>query len=200
MRALVFAFRNPDPTAFPMTTLPATGGERDGQSVLLLDDAKAAPMLARLRGTPPVSTKVPKIAPSTVQVKVENGSGVGGAAGRTRSALVEAGFKSPTPAADADRSDYGVTEVRYAPGAENKGALVLAYLGGAGKLVALGAAPAGDDVVLVLGQDFQQVTPPSTTPTTKPPAATRPKPNGGGTTPTTGPRVHAGGPVPVAGC
>ena len=48
--ALVLAFRNTDPTAFPMYTLPATNAFRDGQSVLLLDSRQAAPMLARLRG------------------------------------------------------------------------------------------------------------------------------------------------------
>ena len=34
---------------------------------------------------------------------------------------------------------------------------MLAYLGGAGKLVALDSAPSGADVVVVLGHDFQQV-------------------------------------------
>jgi polyisoprenyl-teichoic acid--peptidoglycan teichoic acid transferase len=206
VRALVFAFRNPDPNAFPMTTLPATGGYRDGQSVLLLDAAKAAPMLARLRGTPaPSSAEIPKIAPSSVAVAVQNGSGVGGAAGRADTALVGAGFRSAAAATDADRSDYTVTEVRYAPGAEKKAQLVLAYLGGAGRIVALDSAPSsGADVVLVLGQDFQQVTVPAAATTTSTPPTTPPtkkqKPATGGTTPTTGPRVHAGGPVPVAGC
>jgi LCP family protein required for cell wall assembly len=204
VRALVFAFRNPDPTAFPMTTLPATGAYRDGQSVLLLDAAKAAPMLARLRGDAAPTAAIPKIAPSSVAVVVENGSGVGGAAGRTDTALVGAGFRVAAPATDADRSDYTVTEVRYAPGAATKARLVLAYLGGAGRIVALGAAPSsGADVVLVLGRDFQQITVPAAVTTTTPPTTPpkkKHKSTGGGTTPTTGPRVHAGGPVPVAGC
>jgi LCP family protein required for cell wall assembly len=204
MRALVFAFRNPDPAAFPMTTLPATNAFRDGQSVLLLDAAKAAPMLARLRGAAaPSAVKVPKIAPSSVKLQVQNGSGVGGAAGKAENALVTAGFQTVAPAADADRSDYTVTEVRYAPGAETKAQLVLAYLGGAGRTVALDSAPSGGaDVVVVLGQDFQQVTVPTTATTAPPttPHTTQHKPANAGTTPTTGPRVHAGGPVPVAGC
>ena len=55
------AFRGTDPNAFPMYTLPATNAFRDGQSVLLLDDAQAAPTLARLRGAPEEApTAVPK--------------------------------------------------------------------------------------------------------------------------------------------
>ena len=52
LSALVRAFRNTDPNAFPMYTLPATNAFRDSQSVLLLDDGKAAPMFARLRERP----------------------------------------------------------------------------------------------------------------------------------------------------
>jgi LCP family protein required for cell wall assembly len=196
LRALVYAFRNPDPTAFPMSTLPATNASRDGQSVLLLDSPHAAPMLARLRGESTNTGPIPKIPPSSVTVKVENGSGVGGAAGRAQSALVSAGFKSDAAASDADRSDYVVSEVRYAPGAEDKARLTLAYLGGAGRTVALSSAPSGADVVLVLGQDFTHVVVPTTT--TKPPAS-HSKP-GAHPTPTTGPPTNSGGPVPVAGC
>ena len=196
LRALVFAFRNPDPTAFPMSTLPAAGGFRDGQSVLLLDSAAAAPMLAHLRGESTKLGAVPKISPATVTLQVENGSGVGGAAGRAQSALVAAGFHANGAASDADRSDYVVTEVRYAPGAETKARLTLAYLGGAGRLVALSSAPSGADVVVVLGQDFHQVVVPTSTtvpPTTHPKPAAHP-------TPTTGPPTNSGGAVPVAGC
>jgi hypothetical protein len=204
MRALVFAFRNPDPTAFPMTTLPAAPAYRDNQSVLLLDSAQAAPMLARLRGQAPVTTSIPKIAPSTVTLKVENGSGAGGAASRAQSALAAAGFQAPGAATDADRSDYTVTEVRYGPGGQKKAELVLAFLGGAGKLVGEGSAPkSGTDVVVVLGQDFQQVSVPATT-TTPPPPTTKHQPNRAKTKaappPTTSPPLHTGGPVPVAGC
>jgi LCP family protein required for cell wall assembly len=193
LRALVFAFRNPDPTAFPMSTLPATGGFRDNQSVLLLDSAAAAPMLARLRGEAIDNGPVPNIPPSSVTVTVENGSGVGGAAGHARDALAAAGFKPAGPASDADRSDYVQTEVRYGPGAKDKARLTLAYLGGAGRMVALSSAPTGADVVVVLGQDFQQVVVPTTTTAPKKKKAAHP-------TPTTGPKTNSGGPVPVASC
>ena len=87
------------------------------------------------------------------------------------------------------------TEVRYGPAGLAKARLVLAYLGGAGKLVALGAAPSGADVLVVLGGDFQQVSAPTTS-TTGAPAAHK----AGVTTTTSGPAASPGGTVPGAGC
>jgi hypothetical protein len=178
-----------------MYTLPATNGFRDSQSVLLLDDAKAAPTFARLRNAQKKAAPPPNISPSTVRVNVQNGSSVAGAAGKARSDLGADGFALGAPATNADRSDYSVTEVRYGPGAKTKAELVLAYLGGAGKLVSLASAPSGADVVLVLGRDFNQVTAPSTS--TSGPPATK---GTSGTTTTTGPAANPGGAVPPAGC
>jgi len=171
--------------------------------VLLLEATQAAPTLARLRGTPPVKpTPVPKISPTTVRLTVENGSGQTGAAAKALSRLRTDRFQIGAPAADADRSNYAVTEVRYAPGAETKARLVLAFLGGAGKLVPLQSAPGGLDVVVVLGADFRQVTIPSaTTPTTAATKATAaPHPASVGVTTTTGPEANPGGVMPLAGC
>jgi LCP family protein required for cell wall assembly len=191
---LVRAFRNTDPTAFPMLTLPASNAFRDSQSVLILDDAKAAPMLARLRGVKPHKINVPNIPPSSVTITVENGSGYAGTAGRALDAFVSDGFVRGPAAADADRFDYDVTEVRYGPGAQTKAELALAYLGGAGKLVPLAAAPTGADVLVVIGGDFSQVTAPTTSTTGASGA------HAGGTTTTTGPQANPGGAVPQAAC
>jgi polyisoprenyl-teichoic acid--peptidoglycan teichoic acid transferase len=204
MKALVRAFRNTDPNAFPMYTLPATNGFRDSQSVLLLDDAKAAPILARLRPTAPdIAKPPPGISPSSVSVVVQNGSGRTGAAKRVLGALTAAGFKRGGPATDADRSDYLVTEVRYASSAEGKARVVLAHLGGAGKLVPVNSTPGGVDVIVVLGQDFHaagSATAAAATTTTPPAAPTTHRPAGAGTTTTTGPPANPGGVMPVAGC
>ena len=195
---LVRALRNTDPTAFPMFTLPATNASRDSQSVLILDDAQAAPTLARLRNAQKKTGPVPKISPSTVRVTVENGSAVAGAAGKARTDFGADGFALAGPAANADRSDYAVTEVRYGPAAKTKAQLVLAYLGGAGKLVSLDTSPRAADVIVVLGQDFHQVTAPATS------TSGAPAPHGAagttGTTTTTGPPANPGGAVPEAGC
>jgi LCP family protein required for cell wall assembly len=198
LTALARAFRNTDPKAFPMYTLPATNGFRDSQSVLLLDEAKAAPTFARLRNAQKKVAPPPDIKPSTVRVNVQNGSGVTGAAGKARTDLGADGFALGAAASDADRLDYSVTEVRYGPGAKTKAELVLAYLGGAGKLVSLSTAPRGGDVVLVLGRDFNQVTAPVTSTTGAP--TSQGTPGTSGTTTTTGPPANPGGAVPAAGC
>jgi len=199
LRKLVRAFKSTDPNAFPMLTLPATNGYEDGQSVLLLDDAAAAPALARLRGEAGPKA-LPKIAPASVHVAVENGSGVAGAAGGALGQLGADGFAVAAPATDADRSDYEVTEVRYAPGREKKARLVLAYLGGAGKVVPDSSAADGVDVVVVLGHDFSHVSRPVVLQADHAaPIAVR-RPAAGGITSTTGPPANPGGPMPEAGC
>jgi polyisoprenyl-teichoic acid--peptidoglycan teichoic acid transferase len=208
LRSLVLAFRDTNPVDFPMYTLPATSSFRDNQSVLLLDPAQAAPTLARLRGATPKTQPVPNIAPSTVRLTVQNGSGVSGAAGAAIQQLGADGFKVIGGAADADRSDYSVTEIRYGSGSETKAKLVQAYLGGAGKIVPVASTPSGTDIVVVLGRDFHQVAAPTTapaaSPTTKAPSssplpAIHP-PSAGAPTTTTGPPPNPGGTVPLAGC
>ena len=140
---LANAFRGSN-GALQTVTLPTNRQFINGQDALVLDDAKAAPMLARLRGE--LDNAVPRCAEGR---DAEVGEGCGAerqrscARGRRRAHVPfrVSGSRPCTPATNADRSDYAVTEVRYAPGAENKGRLVLAQLGGAGKLVALDAAP-----------------------------------------------------------
>jgi LCP family protein required for cell wall assembly len=198
LRALVRAFRSSDRGAYPMWTLPATGAYRDGQSVLLLDTQQAAPMLARLRSNGP-SSAVPDIPASSVRLTVKNGSGVAGEASTVLAELHTLGFQIAAAASDADRSDYAITEVRYAPGEEKKGQLVLAYLDGAGRLVEQHSAT-GADVVVVLGRDFSRVnTPVSLQAAHVQPIAAR-RPAAGGVTTTTGPPANPGGAMPVAGC
>ncbi len=160
-------------------TIPTTPDHVDGQDVLVLDQAKAAPLFARLRATGRAPEKdTPKapngVAPAQVRVTVQNGSGRTGAGGTARAALQEAGFVGVGEATNADRSDYDETEVRYAPDAKTKAELVRSYLGGAGRLVALDDAPAGADVVLVIGQDFDAITSPATTPASTAPAPAAP--------------------------
>jgi LCP family protein required for cell wall assembly len=164
LRALAYAFSG---NAGPLTTvtLPTTPQVIDGQDALVLDSTKAAPMFARLRGEDDGhhQSAPANVAPSSVRVAVENGGGVNGQGHTALAALQARGFHVVSPATDADRSDYVVSEVRYAPSADNKARLVLAQLGGAGKLVALSARPNnGADVVLVIGRDFGGISAPTT--------------------------------------
>jgi LCP family protein required for cell wall assembly len=163
LRALANAFRGGTGT-LQTVTLPTNRQFINGQDALVLDDAKAAPMLARLRGEldNAVAAAPKGVTPKSVTVAVQNGSGRAHAGGDALTALHGLGFPTVTPATNADRSDYAVSEVRYAPGAENKGRLVLAQLGGAGKLVPLDAAPGNADVLLVVGRDFTSIAAPTT--------------------------------------
>ncbi|MDQ1521767.1 MAG: hypothetical protein QOI55_2840 [Actinomycetota bacterium] len=165
VKGLAATLRETDPAVVQMITLP-NQPSGDG-ATLVVDQAKAAPVLQELRSfakkpsADTTPTTLPKnVSPSDATVKVLNGSGVKGAAAQTLTALGAAGFKTLSPAADADRRDYQATEVRYAPGAKGEAQLVAAYLG-TGKLVA-GNNVVGSNVTIVLGRDFKQVTTPTT--------------------------------------
>jgi LCP family protein required for cell wall assembly len=197
LRGLAVALRESDPAAMEMLTIPTTPDKINGQSVLLVDSAKATPTLEKLRnfGPKPKPLPVPKdVLPAQVKVKVLNGTDRTGEARKTLDELANAGFVRLDPAANADSSDYRRTEVRYAKGGRAKAQLVAAYLG-VGKLVS-GKGVKGADVTVVLGDDFEQVSTPTTVPpttaTTKPPVTTGPVANPGQT-----PGVA---PQPVVGC
>jgi polyisoprenyl-teichoic acid--peptidoglycan teichoic acid transferase len=199
-RALAYAFHGRGGNIESLT-LPTRPQNVEGQAALVLDDAKAAPLLTRLRSE---SKKKAAPAPPTgvavqdVQVTVQNGSGRTGAASTALDALRRAGFAVQPPATNADRNDYDVTEVQYVAGesgAKDKARLVLAYLAGAGKAVAVDSIATGADIAVVVGRDFTEVTPP----------APRTRPSGA---PPAGPTSHAapsaptgtGSRLPVVGC
>jgi LCP family protein required for cell wall assembly len=194
-RALAYAFHG-DSANVETVTLPTRPQTIEGQAARVLDTEKAAPLLARLRGAASKRAPAPPagVAPSDVRVTVQNGSGRNGAGSTTVDALRQRGFAVLGPATNADRSEYAVTEVQYSRGAQNKARLVLAYLGGAGKLVPLDAAAGGADVVLVVGRDFSSVTAPSAPRPSTATAGTRPVSSG-----TARPAATATAPAPV-GC
>jgi LCP family protein required for cell wall assembly len=197
LRALAYAFHRPG--GVETVTLPVNRQFFDGQDALALDDAKAAPILARLRGignpSSGGSVSVKPVDPHTIHVAVENGTAQNGLGARADDSLSALGYSVVGTAANADRNDYTLTEVRYVSGAETKARFLLSELGGAGKVVALGkgSAPAGADVLLVLGRDYRGLSHASTTTT----PATAPKTN------TTGGKAPAGTAttaLPAAGC
>jgi LCP family protein required for cell wall assembly len=196
LKGLAVTLRETDPAVLEMLTVPSTRHFFDGQDALALDPAKAGPIFKRLRSFGPEKKQLPLpkgVAPPQVKVKVLNGSGVSGQAASTLDALAAAGFVRVDPPGNADSSNYDATEVRYAGGARKKAQLVAAYLG-VGKLRK--AKMRGADVTVVLGDDFQRVT----TPTTAAPTTVPPKP-----TSTTGPPANPGqtpgvAPQPVVGC
>ncbi len=195
LRALAYAFHRPG--GVEAQTLPVNRQFINGQDALVLDSAKAADLLARLRGIgnpANAQSAAESVDPHTVHVSVENGSGRTGLGAAADDALGGLGFSVVGTATNADRSDYTVTEVRYAPGSAAKARFLLSELGGAGKVVALnGGAPAGTDIVLVLGRDYKGLTRPapktaSTSPTARPTSATA------------APRASTATSLPAAGC
>jgi LCP family protein required for cell wall assembly len=200
------AFRSVDPGAVQMVTMPTTRQTIAGQDAQVVQQAEAQPILDRLKSFVRTSkpAPLPKIPRADILVRVLNGSGVKGAAGRAETALLTAGFANGGVAADADRSDYGLTEVRYPPGGVDKARVVAAYLGGVGALVPLTSTQtnAGGDVVVVLGRDFVGVAAPGSHPVpatnTTSLASTSTPPNPGTTPGVTAPATKPG--RPAVGC
>jgi LCP family protein required for cell wall assembly len=197
LRALAYAFHRAD--GVETQTLPVNRQFINGQDALVLDSAKAAPLLARLRGfgnSSGAQTSAAAVDPRRVHVAVENGSGRTGLGARASDALGGLGFSVVGPATNADRSDYAVTEVRYRAGSVASAQFLLSELGGAGKVVALrAAAPAGADVVLVLGRDYNGLT--------RPPAKTATSTQSSGTRPSSGsaaPGPTSASTLPAVGC
>jgi LCP family protein required for cell wall assembly len=191
--ALAKTFRNVDPNVVEMVTVPTKREFINGQDAQALVESEAEPIFQRLRSFDGTRTVPTDVNAADVRVAVLNGSGVSGQAGVVYTALQNADFAVVGQAGNADRSDYDVTEVRYAKGAEDKARYALAYLNGAGKLVQLDKSTPGTDVTIVLGRDFEQASPPTTSAST-----------GTAATPTSvaGPAANPGGdaPLPASGC
>lgn len=161
---LVNAFRNVDPstsTGLETATLPTNpktityqGAQLD---ILTPKQPDAEALLQRLRtfGAAPAPPK--GVLPSLVHLRILNGSGVNGAAGRALDTL--GGQYGFVPAGTGNAARASTTQVRYAPGAQAKAQVVASYLGGVGRLVP-DPTIAGADVVVVIGADFQSVQPP----------------------------------------
>jgi LCP family protein required for cell wall assembly len=166
---IIDAFRtiNPEDTsALDFETLPWRGGpNQGGQQVLYANADVAAPILERLRtfnDEPPP----PKVAPGAVRLRIVNTTARNGLAQAAMDRFTQLGFVG-VGTNDASTARADVSEVRYAPGAIDKGKLVLRFFDPAARLVP--ADLVGADVEIVLGSQFTDIvipadraTPPST--------------------------------------
>ncbi|HEX6310944.1 MAG TPA: LCP family protein [Acidimicrobiia bacterium] len=159
---LIQAFRRVDPNDPQSIELVAFPWEEAGNGADLVPNMEAAaPYLARLRTLEPPSTSVPADgpAPSSIRVRVFNGSGVSGAAAQTLAALGDHGFQGAGTGNNPENVDE--TEIRYRPGSEDKAEVVRSLLAGdVGRLVQDDAIVEAD-VQLVIGADFDGVSPPA---------------------------------------
>jgi LCP family protein required for cell wall assembly len=172
LKGLINAFRDLDPASIEMMTLPVEAATRGGAAVLVPKQPDADSVLRQLQSFGIPKTLPEIAAPASTIVRVLNGSGVGGRAREVLDALTAYGFVPAGPAADADRDDYPLTQIRYAPGAVTKGLAVAAALGTARMAEARPDELEGADVVAIVGRDWDDLAapvkdgPPESAPTT----------------------------------
>jgi polyisoprenyl-teichoic acid--peptidoglycan teichoic acid transferase len=188
-------FRSLEPDSVDMLTIPTTPASIGGKAVLRLKMPEAQEILDRFSGRPqPTSTTVapgaiPNIPPSSVRVRVLNGTGTGGQAGEVSGELSKAGFVV-SGTGDADTFKYIQPVIRYGRGQRDKAVLLQAYVQGGAQLRE-DLTIRGIDLVLVTGAQYQGIRNPrggaqAATTTTAPPAAnntTTTKPSASGAQP-----------------
>ncbi len=155
-------FRSLEPDKVEMVDIPTIGTRVNGASVLRMKQPDADEVLLRFRGQlateeakPSTPTSIPRIAPSTVRVRVLNGSGAGGQASEVATALRGADFQVGGTG-DADSFTYRQSVIRYGTGQVNKARLLQAYTGGGAQLKE-DPTIRGVDLVLVTGQSFSGI-------------------------------------------
>ena len=174
---LIDAFRtiNPnDQSALEFQTFPwEEGPDQSGQAVLYPDEPKASEMIRRLMDFSGNNASAGKrVPPSDIEVRIVNGSDREGEAAAALVELEALGFENGGTAND-ERGTVAKTEIRYAPGAQDKAKTVFRYITPDARLVEDGDLK-GVDVAVVLGDDFAAIERPSeqtSTSTTAAPAA-----------------------------
>jgi LCP family protein required for cell wall assembly len=154
------------PGSIDFQTIPYVGDDKDDQGRYILRLAsqdKLHTFFAQLSADPQPAAPAAQtttaaaaktIAPADVKVGVFNGSGRVGLAASAAGGLQAAGFQV-TGTANADKSTYTRTEIRYAAGDEALAAAVAASIPGASKVKSANAVTG--TVQVVLGSDFTAV-------------------------------------------
>ncbi len=145
-------FKNFDPQALVTDTLPVVDVTRGGAAVLDLLEDEAEPILAQYRGTGATGA-ASVVDPSSVSVRVINGTGTLNQGADTTDRLAEVGFHVSSPGADAVDQPMR-TEVRYHPGEEADALLVARHLAADPVLVVDDGV---DEVTVVTGPDLMAV-------------------------------------------
>ena len=166
-------FRSLDPSKVEMLTLPSTPARRNGADVLVLKQPDADVVLQKFKSEKPDEgpAAVINVAPSSVTVRVLNGSGVGGQASSTAEALTSFRFQV-TGTGNAPKR-LANTIIVYGPNQRDKALLLQTAMKGGARLQA-DTTLRGVDLVLMTGADFTGTKAPAAagTPTTQPPATT----------------------------
>jgi LCP family protein required for cell wall assembly len=150
-------FRSLDPDTVDMLTLPATGANVGGASVLRLNQTEAQPYIDRMNGlVPPEEGGELNVRPSDVRVRILNGNGGEGVASKTGTALQGVGF-NVADRGDADNYKYRRTVIRHAPGQADKAELLRRHLK-AGATIQEDRNLRTVDLTLIVGADYAGVT------------------------------------------
>ena len=158
--ALGRQFRSLDPASVQMYTLPVVNANVGGAQVLRVKQPDAAQLIAQFNPPPEGADEQPPpdVLPASVRVRVLNGSGVGGLAGKTAGELTAAGFQE-VGTGDADSFDYQRTVIKYGTGQRGKALVLRAYLPAGAELQEDNTLTV--DAVLIVGRDFQGVRAPA---------------------------------------
>jgi LCP family protein required for cell wall assembly len=170
MQDLIRTFKGLDPRRVKMETLPVAQGTGEFRNnVIATDAANAVIASLMLFGdpSPPIPERLPA---NEVRVRVVNGSGIPEAGQEVYDKMLAAGFALTGPVEEADRSNYGRTQIRYAPGKYQQGYTVIVSIGSLNVVPAYSRANTLDaDVLLVVGRDYKKLSadsaepPPTTT-------------------------------------
>lgn len=123
-------------------TLPVTGRNIGGRSVVVFKEPEAGEMLANFRAGRSLASEV-------LRLQVLNGNGVSGSAGDMSETLAGAGF-AVGRIGDASNKDYSTTTVIVPSGSSN-GSLILSAIG-FGQVV-VGNVDSGYDAIVIVGAD-----------------------------------------------
>ena len=181
-------FRSLSPERVQMYSLPVDNINVGGASMLGLRVEEAQPIFDVFRGIDPNAQPVQ---PSSIRVRVLNGTGVGGQAGQGTRALSQLGFNTTSPG-DGERTEQ--TTIRFGPGQGAKAQLLARYLVGGARLVSDPSLEALD-AVLTTGGDYDGVLE-----VPKPPEEAPPVPEEEATATTAPPAEGAEPPPPEPQC
>ncbi|MDQ3978265.1 MAG: LCP family protein [Actinomycetota bacterium] len=162
-------FRSLDPDTVEMFTLPTERAFRGDADVQILEEVEAQELIDKINGKAPLDSGPERT--SDVRVRVLNGNGGDGTAGKAAFSLRQVGFViGSTDTGDADSYAYRRTIIRHAPGKEAKAELLRSYLD-AGAVLEEDRTLGTVDVALVIGADYTGVRPGPAAPSSSTPDA-----------------------------
>jgi hypothetical protein len=180
MLSLARALRHTDASAIPEWTYPTVNspevpgalGPVPSEDQAMVQQFLSYGLPARAATATATPTTAPSLKPSSIAVRVLNGSGTPGQAAQAASALRAQGF-SVSSTGDASAFDYTSNVVQYGPQGLTAAKVLQASVGGTTQLVEVPSLT-GNNLVLVTGSSYAAGTPASPPGTASPPTSASP--------------------------